>query len=196
MSPSLGEVCAHIFFLSGTFDALVGSKNFLCKGFGIRFLEVEITGWDTIFIGSFSSVVVEDGSHEEIIRISVESSWDGSVVDTTSEFTGLSWHVVTNHSEIVIRRIRIGGVGLELDEGRGLWVSGVGGGNGSITVLLLDIGVSSVVVDGSKAPDWSLGSGGGEESCNSNCEFHFSYLFNYIQQEATINLNTVLILTI
>merc|ERR1711998_184590 len=91
VSPSFSPVGIEIFLLSSTSDVFVGGKNLLSKSSGRGFSESEDTGWLSIFPGTFLSIVLDDGSNEDIIRISSESSWGNSFISTSSEHTSLSW---------------------------------------------------------------------------------------------------------
>ena len=95
VTPCFGPVGVEVFNLSGTFDGFMGFENFHSESSGGGFGKGEDTGWFSIFGSTFLSVVLDDGSHEDIIRISRESWWGNSGVSSSSEFTGLSWLVDT-----------------------------------------------------------------------------------------------------
>lgn len=108
MSPGFGEVGVKVCSLSGTSDVLVGGKDLLSESSSIRLGEVENTEWSLSFLlGLLSSVVGVNGSHEDIIIISAKSGWDNSIVNTSSDFTGLTWKVIGSLDEIIIG-IRVG----------------------------------------------------------------------------------------
>jgi len=87
VSPGFGPVGVEVVNLSLSSDVLVGGENFLSEGSGGGFGESENTGWDTFFGGMFLGVVLDYGSHEDIIRISRESSWGNSFIGSTSELS-------------------------------------------------------------------------------------------------------------
>ena len=95
VTPCFGPVGSEVINLSLTFDGFVGFENFHGESSGGGFGKGENTGWFSIFGGTFLSVVLDDGSHEDIIRIGGESFWGDSAVSSSSEFTRLSWLVDT-----------------------------------------------------------------------------------------------------
>merc|ERR1712100_122049 len=93
VSPCFGPVGIEVGLLSSTSDVLVGGEDLLSESSSGGFSESENTGWLSIFPGTFLGIVLDDGSHEDIIRISGESSWGNSLISSSSEHTRLSWLV-------------------------------------------------------------------------------------------------------
>merc|ERR1719321_2571927 len=66
----------------------------------LNLIEDEFTRWLSIilfgfFISGFllESVVLEDGSHEDIVTVTFEVSWEDSLISATSEHALLEWVV-------------------------------------------------------------------------------------------------------
>lgn len=57
MSPSLGEISSNVGIEFSITDFLVGAENFLSSGGGGGLVHPESTGWGTILILSFESVL-------------------------------------------------------------------------------------------------------------------------------------------
>ena len=93
VTPCFSPVGIKVCDLSGTFDRFMGGEDLHGELFGRGFGKGEDTGWFSFFGDLFLSVVLDNGSHEDIIRISRESGWGDSFVSTSSEFTRLSWLV-------------------------------------------------------------------------------------------------------
>jgi hypothetical protein len=74
----------------------VGSEDLSGEGLSLGLVKSEFSIWLLvsifILIGlTLESVVLKDGSHEEIITISTEVSWDNSLVFLLSEQSLLEW---------------------------------------------------------------------------------------------------------
>ena len=96
----------------------------------------------------------------------VSSSTLLSVGTNWVELTGVI--LLVSELEIVARVL---GLGSDLSGGL-VWWSGIGSLGGVITVGLLDLLVGSVIVDGSKTPDWLLGGDNSKKGSNCKSVFH------------------------
>ena len=149
VSPCLIEVGVEVCVDSSSGHLLVGGEDLAGSASGGGLVHDENTGWDSVLIGDLNGVGVEHASHEEIIGISRESSWDDSVV-------GGSW------SEVSISKLEVLILGRGGRGGRGgvltghevgsHWWSGIGSGGRGISVLLLENSFVSVLEDGSEFP--------------------------------------------
>ena len=97
VSPSLVEVCVEISGELVTGDLLVGGEDLLSGGVGTSLGHPELASWGTTGIGlglwglGFDGVVGDHGSHEDIIIVRGESSWDHSLVGLGTEGSGIIW---------------------------------------------------------------------------------------------------------
>ena len=99
VSPSLLEVGGHVGILFSTADVFVGAENFSSGGVGSWLVHPEFSSWlSTLISGGLlglllESVVLNHGSHEDIIIVGGEVSWHSrfSVVSGGSDGSGESW---------------------------------------------------------------------------------------------------------
>jgi len=83
VSPSLLEVGGHVGILFSTADVFVGAENFSSGGVGSWLVHPEFSSWlSTLISGGLvllglllESVVLDHGSHEDIIIVGGEVSW-------------------------------------------------------------------------------------------------------------------------
>ena len=114
VAPSLLEVGIEISSKVSSADGLVGAENFRSGGFGSKFVHPEFSSWlSTLISGGLvllglllESVVLDHGSHEDIIIVGGEVSWHSrfSVVSGGSDGTGESWLEVVSlsHNEVLL----------------------------------------------------------------------------------------------
>ena len=160
----------------------MGAENLGGGGLGGELVHPESTGWGTILILGLEGIFGDHGSHEDIIIIGGESLWHNSGVSGGTNSSGESWLEVVS-LELDVSLIIIGGVALGIGfsqlGSRLVWWSAVGLLNGMISILLLDGGVGSVIVNGSEGPDWLSSGGNTEEYGNSKGEFHVYKFIDY-----------------
>ena len=80
VSPGSWEIGGKVFFSLGGGHFLVGGKNFSGGSSGLGFSHGEDTVWRSILVLSFSGVVHDHWSHEEVIRSISELDWENSLV--------------------------------------------------------------------------------------------------------------------
>lgn len=105
VSPGLVEVGVEVFLESLTRELLVGGENLLGGGVGSGLGHPESSGWGTSWVGGglwglgLNSVVLDHGSHEDIIIITSESWGGNSLVGLGSDHARVSWNenVSANH---------------------------------------------------------------------------------------------------
>ena len=93
MSPCLTEVGVHVVLKGSSAKSLMGAKNFRGGGSHGGFVHNEFSSWDwVLFIisGFLDGVVLDHGSHENIIIIGGESAWDNSSIFSISESSSLA----------------------------------------------------------------------------------------------------------
>ena len=186
VSPSLLEVGGHVSIELSTADGLVGAENLSTGGVCGSLVHPEFSSWLStlvsggLVLGSLllKSVVLDHGSHEDVIIVGGEVSWHSwlSVVGAGTDHTRVSWlEVVTLEGNkallLIIRGVAVR-LGLSELSSRLVWWSGISLGGGVISVSSLDGRVGSVIVDGSKRPDWLASGGDTNEDGNSVGEFH------------------------
>ena len=96
VTPGLVEVGVHVLGKSLTGELLVGSEDLLSGGSGTSLVEPELArGLAVLTIGIagllLDGVVGDHGSHEDIIIVGGESSWDHSSVGLGTESSGIIW---------------------------------------------------------------------------------------------------------
>ena len=194
VSPGSWEVGLEVVGSSGTGESLVGVEDLAGGGSGGTLVHPEGSVWRAILVLALESVLLDHGSHEDVIRVGGESGSGDSLVSTSTELTslgdveelsGVVNFVITLDLDLLLvggAVIIRGGVRLsDLDlagsswglifgaggavrGGSGVsdlsvgsvWWSGVGRLDGVLSVVFLENGVSSVVLDGLKGPDWSV----------------------------------------
>ena len=77
VSPSLLEVGSEVSSEITTANSLMGAKNLRGGSLGSEFIHPEASGWLSVFVLLFESVVLDHRSHEDIIVVTSES-WGGS----------------------------------------------------------------------------------------------------------------------
>ena len=80
VSPGSWEIGVKVFLNLSGGHFLVGSENFSRGTSGLGFSHGEDTVWRSILVLSFSGVVHDHGSHEEIIGGVGELDWENSLV--------------------------------------------------------------------------------------------------------------------
>ena len=149
VAPCLIEVGVEVGLDSGGLHLLVGGEDLGGGSSGSWLIHNENTGWDSFLIGDLNGVGVKHGSHEEIVGISSESSWDDSIV--SGSWSEIISSVSGSLEVLIIGRGGRRGGGLNLDVGSHWW-SSVGSFGRGITVLLLEDSLVSVLEDGSEFP--------------------------------------------
>ena len=172
VSPGPGEVGGEVLLNITDLSALMGFENLSSGELSSLLVNPEVAIGLAgvldffacfIFLANLTleGVVLDHGSHEDIIITSGESNGgDSLILIELSTLSVVEWLVVVTveHNELdwIIRRHGVSGVGL---------------GDGVGTIRLDQTRVGSVIVDGSQVPDGSLGSGDGSEE-GSNSELH------------------------
>merc|ERR1711935_222957 len=104
MSPGLGEVGIEVSSESGTAESFMGAEDLWgSSGHGCcvhNELVWSALNW-VVFLNIFSAVlfdgvVLDHGSHEDVIIIGGEIGWGDSLVSSSSEHLVLSWDPVLN----------------------------------------------------------------------------------------------------
>lgn len=103
VTPGLGEVGGDVVLELLAGETLVGGENLLGGGHGRGLVHPELSGWFTTGLESIvvlddlgsllKSVLLDHGSHEDVIGISGESGWGGSLVvgGFVVEWSVVSW---------------------------------------------------------------------------------------------------------
>jgi len=107
MSPGLGPVVTEILSKIFSGKSFLGGEDSRSESFSLSFVKGEDTGWLVFLSFSFSGEILNDGSHEDIVSVSLELDWDFSFV---SGVTIVSWEEIGSSllNEIIIR-VRVGG---------------------------------------------------------------------------------------
>ena len=117
MSPGLSPVETEVFGKSITCKSFLGGEDGGSKSFSLGLVKSENTVWSSFFIFSicifsgifsefsFGGEILNGGSHELIISVSLEIKWNFSFV---TSMTVVSWEEIFLLNEIVIR-VRVGG---------------------------------------------------------------------------------------
>ena len=117
MSPGLSPVETEVFGKSITCKSFLGGEDGGSKSFSLGLVKSENTVWSSFFIFSvskftgifsefsFSGEILDGGSHELIIGVSLEVEWNLSFVSSVSI---VSWEEIFLLNEIIFA---IGGVG-------------------------------------------------------------------------------------
>ena len=136
----------------------MSSKNFSCGSLCKGFVEPEFSSWFSSGV-FFKSIVGKNWSNKDIIRVFREVLWKFSDVWTIVSFSRISnsepsieLHVFfIRHWAFWIRRVGLfllsKSLSLYLDCWS-VWWSGVSFGNWVFSVCFLNLGISSVVLDG------------------------------------------------
>ena len=112
MSPGLSPVETEVFGKSITCKSFLGGEDGGSKSFSLGLVKSENTVWSSFFIFSicifsgifsefsFGGEILDSGSHELIISISLEINWNFSFI---SGMTIISWEEIFLLNEIIIR---------------------------------------------------------------------------------------------
>merc|ERR1711916_300600 len=101
VSPSLLEVGVEVSGEISTADGLMGAKNLGGGGLGSELVHPELCGWLSSLVAGglvllgllLKSVVLDHGSHEDVIIVGGEVSWHSwfSIVSAGTNHTVVSW---------------------------------------------------------------------------------------------------------
>jgi len=152
MSPGLSEVSCEIFIGSSSSKSLMGGKNLFSSRSSNGLIHEELSvGW-IILVLSFEGIVGNHWSHEDIIWISGESSRDNSLVFIVSS------SVFVGTKELNVFFIWWIGVWfwVQLEEVGIFFLVTIGALDWVVAIGLLDLGVSSVILNGSERPNWLI----------------------------------------
>ena len=194
VSPGSWEVGVEVLLLGITGESLMGLEDLGSSGSGDSLVHLEVSIWRTVLVLTLESVGLAHGSHEEVIIITGEVSWDNSVVALLFVLDGIPGvvellgvvrlGVITSDLDVLFGIAGVGrSLGLRLNSGVGsVWWSSVGLISLVVTEELLESLVISVVVNRFEGPDGGsvlVGSGNETEEA-SNSKFHFFNLTNYL----------------
>jgi hypothetical protein len=147
MSPGLVEVGLKISLEGSTLEFFMGGKDLLGSSSGGGWVHEELAGWETFLGLELEGEVKDHGSHEDVVVVGGESSWDNSGVLLLSE------HASGTSVEV-----------LQL-----LWVLDWNLDEHGVLHL-----TSTLVGDGTVHVEEGDGIGGCEDGSNSKGVFHFS----------------------
>ena len=91
VSPGLGEVGVEVVLEISSGLALMGLEDLSRGSSGGGFVEPEVSGWGSVLVLLLESVLLDHGSHEDVVRIGGESGWGDSIVSALSGHLVLSW---------------------------------------------------------------------------------------------------------
>jgi len=185
MSPGSWEVSLQIGGESSSLQSLVGGEDLTGGSSGGSLVHLEVSVWWSVLVLSLKSVLLDHGSHEDVVGIGGESWGSDSLVSTFTEHVVFTWleefsgviNIIVSNLDISIGGgARFGGGVLELN-GWLVWWSGVGLGGGVSSELLHEFGIGSVVIEWSKGPGgFSFvfrSRGETDEGSNSKSVFHY-----------------------
>jgi hypothetical protein len=104
VSPGLGPVVVKVFSKSWSSESFFGGEDGGSYSFSLSFVKSENSSWLSFFWiilweFTFGGEILNDGSHEDIVIVSLEVNWDLSLVSSVSV---ISWEEIFLLNEIVI----------------------------------------------------------------------------------------------
>ena len=172
VAPGLGEVSIKVTLQGSTGQVLVGLEDFASGSSGIRLSHHERSIGGTILVLMLDSVLLDHASHEDVVGVGRESTWGNSLVSALALHGVLMWveEFARVVDLIVLEKLLLFKLNSSI-----VWVSSIGSLGGVLAIVLLNGLVISVVLHGSKRPDWLLSGSKSQKEGNSNSVFHFNY---------------------